>query len=266
VLLRNALYGMGSLPQHGAIRHGRPGPVTLADANPPGRILPLTVLESHNSVLQYLRDQRGFDIQELTDVWHVGYCTEPSYPRDMAGRIFIPVTQDGRLVGWQGRYPADIAWKEAQIPKYYNLPGSWRGHTLYNVDRAAQENVVVVVEGAMSAWPVGPAAVALLGKTINDVQVSLLMSRLHAAKRLADAVVVIMLDPPGKDPDAPRAVQAVMHRLRHRIPNVINIELPGAIDPGDCSRHRRLLWNYIASSLADAGLSVPLPAYLESTP
>lgn len=80
--------------------------------------------------------------------------------------------------------------------------------------------LIVVCEGVFDVFRVGPAAVALLGKTISDEQVKLL----EKAKK----PVAVFLD---GDAD----VSVVMDRLQGRVPLLSHIPLPPDTDPADLS-------------------------------
>jgi hypothetical protein len=237
-------------PRRGATTEARPWrPVAVP---PPCELVPLTGLPSDHMVVAYLRD-RGFDLAELEEVWGVAYATEPSRFSALTGRVYVPVRHDGLTVAWQGRWPADLDWKAAGLTKYFNLPGSWKSEVLYNLDLAVRESCVVLVEGVFDVFGLGRSGVALLGKTLSRQQLSLL------AARAAGKPVVILLDPPAKDPDSARATSQVVTQLRGRFPGVVKVNLPGGLDPGDCRRCRGPLWDFIEAAAAEQGVTVRRP-------
>lgn len=91
------------------------GPVDL-----PGDVTPVDRLPYDHQARRYLLD-RGYDLAHLARDFGVGYVDrvyDPTQHRPLEGRIFIPIVMDGELVGWQGRWPADLRWKEVRMPKY----------------------------------------------------------------------------------------------------------------------------------------------------
>lgn len=198
-----------------------------------------------NTVPSLYLHARGFDVAELAATWGIRYCTGSGRYRLMSGRIYVPVTMDDALVGWQGRYPAELDWAAAGAPKYYNAPGMTKSQVLYNYDLARAEPVVVVVEGVTDVWRVGPAGVALFGKSASEAQVRLL------AATWSDRPVLILLD---------AEAQAEARELRRRLValhprDVAVLSLPSGLDPASCPR--ALLGQYIV--LTAQAQSVRLP-------
>lgn len=155
-------------------------PVTTSEASaasrvvrPPGVVWALRDLPADHEAVDYLFLQRDFDPEYLSERFGVGYvvnATAPEcYPAALA--IYIPVMQQGRLIGWQTRKPTD---KSSGYGKYFNSPGWSKASCLYNQDRAANCPVVVLVEGALDVWRVGSAGTATFGKTVSTVQARLL--------------------------------------------------------------------------------------------
>lgn len=114
----------------------------------------------------YLK-KRGFDpdlIQEIWGVRGVGPCGGI-----WAHRILIPIhDQDGQVVSFTGRAIADVE------PKYLNLSVEKSVENpksiLYGI-HLVQHDHVIVVEGPMDAWRLGPGAVALMGAVWTTDQV-----------------------------------------------------------------------------------------------
>jgi len=88
-------------------------------------------------------------------------------------RLILPITQKGKLVSWVGR---DLSGRST-IP-YLNLEDEKSvfpvKSTLYGYDEAPPGRNVVVVEGIMDQWKLGPGAVATYGTQWTQKQVSLL--------------------------------------------------------------------------------------------
>jgi hypothetical protein len=220
----------------------RPGRVSR-----PGYLMSLTALHPTFPARAYL-EGRGYDVAELESAWGVAYCVEPCACPEMVGRLYVPVVQGGQLVGWQGRYPAELDWKATGVSKYYNMPGLRKGQLLYNLDQARGQPLVVVVEGVTDAWRVGPAAVALFGKTASEAQVQLL-----AACWRGQPVVILL------DADAPEEAEKLRRRLEaFKSSPVVVAELPDGLDPGVCPRG--LLWEFLRATALEQGVTLPGPA------
>lgn len=188
---------------------------------PPGTIVAFRDMPDYHPATEYVVG-RGFDPQRLTDEFSVGICTEPNNSRFelMRGRIYIPVTFNRQLVGWQGRTVRD-----GQKPKYYNSPGMQKSHVLYNYDRASSMPAVVVVEGVPSVWRIGRAGVCIFGKTLSAWQCNTI------ATTWTGKPVFFMLDN-----DAQQEIDSGVTELcRHGV-NVVPVILPDARDPADYTR------------------------------
>lgn len=193
----------------------------------PGVCLTLDVLHPNHPAVLYLRDERGFDLAELSEKWDVRYCVDGGtyenggWP-NASNRIVVPVYRNGNIVAWQGRWPNEN-WKDAGKPKHYNLPCSWKSKVLYGVDQAKEYDYVVLVEGTTDAWRLGPPAVSTFGKLISQHQAEIIGNWLPTgglvflfgddAKALEeshrgyerltkkhDVIVIKVLDPLGRDP------------------------------------------------------------------
>src|SRR5262249_25633230 len=143
----------------------------LRQVRPAGLVYPLSSLQPDHEAVVYLRE-RGFDTDWLSRELQVGFCVEASPEFPMAGgRIVIPVTFQGRQVGWQARRLGDAA--DSGGPKYVTMPGMHKAEVLYNYDAARTSPFVVVCEGVSDVWSFGPEAVALFGKHISGQQLKL---------------------------------------------------------------------------------------------
>lgn len=197
------------------------GDIVRRRIEPPGKILGFDSLPDYHPAAEYL-SSRGFDPLQLTADFKVGVCTEYSDDRYrlMKGRIYIPVTFNYELAGWQGRVVGD-----AGMPKYYNSPGMQKSQVLYNYDAALEMPAVVVVEGVPSVWRIGRAAVCLFGKTMSAWQSNTITTAWSGKP------VFLMLDN-----DAQKEIDSAVTELcRHGV-NVVPVILPDARDPADYSR------------------------------
>jgi hypothetical protein len=224
---------------------GQPAPPqnALPAVSPPGRVVPINRLPRRNRAAGYLAG-RGYDLDELAGVWGVG-CYAGARPLRLRDRIYIPVVQQGALVGWQGRWPADLDWRAEGIPKYYTMPGLRKGALLYNGDVARQQPLVVVCEGCSDVWRVGPPGVALLGKSASPEQLRLLVTS------WAGRPAVVLLDA-----DAGTEARALCDRLRPYFGGRLVLALlPEGLDPGACPRPQ--LWAFLRARAAGQGVELP---------
>lgn len=190
---------------------------------PPGLLLPLDQIQINDKVINYIRD-RNWSVEELQTTYNVSYVLNAESDFYMAqDRLFIPVIMNSILVGWQCRYPADLDWKTARMPKYYNRPNMPRRLMLYNFDQAKKFPFVVVCEGPTDVWNVGPYSVAAFGKHISAQQIKLLCDV------WAGGAVVILLDG-----DAWADTEKLAERLKvaEYKGAIIPVRLPENKDPG----------------------------------
>mgnify|MGYP001584844126 FL=1 len=116
---------------------------------------------------------RGFDPDEIEEVWGVGGIA------GMTGmwswRLYLPLFQDGLQVSYTTRTIADAPTiAQNALQRYRNAPDGDSvvpaRSVLYGEEKA--RHAVVVVEGPIDAWAIGPGAVALMGLTASSAQVS----------------------------------------------------------------------------------------------
>jgi len=213
--------------------HGeRPAPPH--EVRPPGPfVYGLQTLEPTHVAVMYLRD-RGYDVEWLSRILHVGFCPI-SYPefRTAQGRIIIPVYHGGLYVGWQARYPYE-GEPPGGSPKYYTMPGMKKTSVLYNYDVASQRPFVVLTEGVTKVWSVGPEAVAQLGDKLSSYQAQLITQRWQTA------VIYLDGDASGEDGRADEAWYALK-----AVPQRVLIRLPDGQEPGDFTveENRRIIYN-----------------------
>jgi hypothetical protein len=226
------------------------GPVPM-----PEKVVSLRSLRPDHRAVSYLVG-RGFDLDELDDNWVARYCVGASGVHAQAAeRIIAPIYFDGECVGWQGRWPADLDWKSAKIPKYYTPRGFTKSRYVYNYDLARRHRIMVVCEGVTDVWAVGREAVALLGKTVSGAQKELL----GAWARRTQGLLVLMLDPDAwKVPEGqhPEHVAAkhrdLLYELRRATGGrLVEVELPDGQDPAALGREA--VWAEIRRAAGTAG-------------
>jgi hypothetical protein len=209
----------------------------------------LADLPADHKARTYLADERGFDPDELSETYGVGYCGENPNPL-VRDRIIVPLVQGGVLFGWQARFIGERNWKATDVPKYYTAPGTKKNQVLYGIDRAKSCPFAVLVEGVTDVWSVGPCATALLGKTISFAQSQLI------AFRLRNHPLVVMLDADARAENA-----HIVEVLRRDHPAaVVLVDLPDGTDPGSLSREANMEMIRAAARTQGASLDLTVEA------
>ena len=157
----------------------------------------------------------------VIEQFEMGYCVRGS----MQGRWCVPIhNEDGEIVAYVGRYAADEVPDDAEK---YKLPkGFHKDLALFNLHRIDASTIsVCIVEGVFDAirlHDLGMPAVALLGSSISNEQVALLLA--HGFK---EAVILL-------DSNALKAERKLVHRVS-RVMAVRSVELPDGHDPASVS-------------------------------
>lgn len=190
-------------------------------------VLPKGRGELKKAHVDYLR-KRGFDVAELVRIWKIegigGFVP-------LQWRIFIPMFLNGKMVSWTTRAIS----KEAKL-RYISAGATQEivNHKtlLYGEDLCG--NTICIVEGPISAWAIGPGAVATCGLGFTRPQLTRMAKyprRLvcfdsertaqRRAKQLCDALSVfpgttenILLD--AKDPaeSSPKEIKSLRMIIR----------------------------------------------------
>jgi len=203
------------------------------------------------SVKRYFQDERKNNLDVLYNSYGVVYAYE--YPvNDMgkdyswlAGRVFIPVFNNGSLIGWQARISDNTTFTKQ---KYYNCPGWQKSSSIYNLDNARKNRLGLLVEGVTDVWRVGAGAFSTYGKSLSTVQEDIITSNWES--------VGVLYDPDTDNDKTKSAMKAIM-RLRNKVKNVFRINLPDGRDPADCSYGN--VWDCIERDAERAGLTVRRP-------
>lgn len=119
------------------------------------------LLPQHHSYLK----NRGFDPDSLVKMWGIGGI---GLALHLAWRVFIPIHQDGEIVSWTTRSISDEVEskyinankKEEKIPLKECLLG---------LDYVRHS--VIIVEGPLDAFRIGPGAVSTMGVNYTQEQV-----------------------------------------------------------------------------------------------
>jgi DNA primase len=180
--------------------------------------------------VQYLQ-AKGHSLKAIEDIG-IALAKKEGTSDSNAGRLIFPLFDaDGQVVGFSAR-----KLKEEQSPKYVNSPGTRifdKGKLLFNYQNAKNtarhDGYVYVLEGFMDVMALDkagiPSAVALMGTSLTNEQISLLR-KLNCEVRLC------------LDGDAPG--QAGMMKMITLL-NRSGIAFPPCFEPGRPPRSRRYL-------------------------
>ena len=148
----------------------------------PGNCIRLDQKDSRvDQARQYLVN-RGIDPDEAAAVYGFSVCVEGNqfvYNGVMQGRLILPVTFNGTMVGWQGRltYDPPAGEKSFRLLRYISMPGAmWRVRSLMGLDQARMHPVVIPVEGPLDMAKQGPPCVASMGQNMSSQQYDLITS------------------------------------------------------------------------------------------
>lgn len=181
----------------------------------PTEFEPLVLPETARShrFWRYLR-RRGYS-DDLIRQYGIGFARAGRF----AWRVIIPVVLYGQLMTFIAR-----AVSQEQRPKYRSPPDANNSRVLFNLERVAGRETVVLVEGAFDALRIPDQAVATLGTHLSQAQRTLLL-------RAGVRRVVICWDE--DDTGLPQAYAAA-RALRGRM-EVLQAALPEGADPGQLS-------------------------------
>lgn len=182
--------------------------------------MPSTEPELNPRACQYLKS-RGFDpveLQQLYDIRSTGPIGAHKF------RVIIPVYYRDQVVSFVGR---DYTGRQQLRYKTAGREEEAVHHKsiLYGLDACEDLDTVVVVEGIMDAWRLGPGSVATFGTTVTAAQINVLVG-------LQKSIVVLFDNEPEAQQKA-KELQAALQLLGCRVER---IELPeGVKDPGELS-------------------------------
>ena len=213
----------------------------LTEIRPPERCVALSALSEGHQALNYIT-QRGYNPKILEKYLGVGWITEEAIPNNRE-RIYIPVFQNGKLMGYQGRIITDDPLKKKQ--KYINPPGMKKSMLLYNLDNAKSQNVVVICEGPIDVWSVGPSGVDIFGSDCSQGQLDLIGEFFNGK------VIAIALDG-----DASYKADALVDKVQHSAPRSVVIKIPMA-SKEDPDSLRDELWRRLQSIATNMGVTLP---------
>lgn len=108
---------------------------------------------------QYLQDERGFDPDEIQKIWGIQGIGRTG---SLQWRILIPIhDSNGRVVSWTTRTISN----DPNVPRYISAAPEQESipHKSILYGAHLTTHSVVVMEGSISAWAVGPGATATCG-------------------------------------------------------------------------------------------------------
>lgn len=176
----------------------------------------------------YLRG-RGLVPKDVVRLWRA-QCFDQTAPRGLSWGIFIPVFYRGEAVSWTTRAISDDV-----SPRYMSAPSQserWPAKSLlYGEDYCGSS--VMVVEGPLDVWKIGPGATCTLGVSYSRAQ-------LERIARYPRRVIVF-----DSTPDGRKKAREVCDQLAPFDGETLDVVLD-AKDPGDASEKelrqlRRLL-------------------------
>jgi len=229
------------------------------DVEMPGNLVELNVLASDHPAIRYIK-HRGFDPQELNDVFGVRYCTNGktfAHIFNTTNSLIFPMWMHSKLVGWQSRLlytPDEMTDQECEQmgfakdsdgdwikpPKYWTSPGLPKGQILFNYDWASKSEVVVLCEGTFDAMAVGRSGVAALGKGVTEYQTRLI------ANTSTWKLAVLLLDPGDADKEMLQLTRTLATNMDY-----LEVQLQGYKDAGETPRLE--IWAQIGQAAYETG-------------
>jgi hypothetical protein len=203
----------------------------------PGKVQPLKELPEDHGVIKWLRDERGFDITELSDEWGFSWVVESDSNLIYdTNRLIAPIKgyHQGKieLLGWQTRWydyhNGTSVPPKKKIPKY--LTQGKKNQLLYNGFNAVRNSPVVLCEGTFDAVRVGKDhGVCTFGKLPSPRQQELLWN--GWGKYNADLVLAY-------DPDLDEKEWTKLKECFRDWKNVVTLPLPEGYDVADFTREQ----------------------------
>lgn len=176
-------------------------------------------------IINYLRD-RGFNDQAINLI-------DPYFANHLSYGIILPYKRNGEIVFWIQRlfgsygpkYISAINEGNSGLVQYYG-----KSSVLWNIDNIEDNSQVVICEGIFSAASViqcGLQAIGISGKTLSEMQRSLLMEK-------KPKKILIALDGrrPGMDNTTEKS-EKMKRNLIDFIEDITIINLPEGKDPND---------------------------------
>jgi len=175
-------------------------------------------LMENKTAVDYLENKRNFNALTLQEIWGLK-ATGHLGPYKF--RILAPIYRNNQVVSYQGR-----DYTDRQIPKYKACPQKLEIYphkkTLYGEHLARDNQSVIICEGIMDVWRIGPGAVATYGIDFIPAQVKRIM---ELWKR-----VIVLFD---SEPQAQKQAEKLANSLFRVEVNILNL---AEGDPADLSQ------------------------------
>ena len=242
--LRSMVYTPGKFRRKVLIYPGQVYSGELYEINDPGECIPINELPAGHHAAEYLT-YRELDLDVMAKDYDVKFCVKALPESHMAqDRIIFPVRMDNKYVGWQARYAGDLNWKQAGVPKYYNVRGVPRRQWLYGYDHARAFNFCIIVEGVTDVIAVGPPAVALLGKSMSMPQFQNIFANWSQ--------VILALDD-----DAYYESEMLFHTMQQQGIIVNRVNMPAKTDPASIIRQNpTYFWDMVNAAAGAANMQL----------
>ena len=128
-------------------------------------IIPTGIKELHSTHKYYLHS-RGFNWRKIERLWKIQGITISSR---LSWRIWIPIHYHGEIVSWTTRSISHNPKIARYISAAENEEAIPHKELLYGEDFA--RHAVIVNEGPLNAWKIGPGAVATFGVGYSQKQI-----------------------------------------------------------------------------------------------
>jgi len=133
-------------------------------------ILPYGIDNLQNAHIKYLK-KRGFNnINELIHLWNIKGIGIAPY---LSWSIFIPIYQNNEMVSWTTRSLSSTK-KKKYIHAGKKEESVERNKILYGGDYT--RHAIIICEGPIDVWKIGPGTVATLGTAYSNEQVNQMIS------------------------------------------------------------------------------------------
>jgi hypothetical protein len=210
----------------------------------PGAMIRVDKLPKDHRAYQYLVS-RKFDPQRIGKFYNVHWCVESTKFWMANERLIIPIYEDKRMVGWQGRLPYEPK-KGDSIPKYYTCPGTPRRMIIYNFANAIRYRTGVIVEGPTDVWSFGPMACCTLGATMTPHQQRKFLD--HFKQHSA----ILLFDP--EEYEKPKVQKLITDFSTAFEGGFAAVKLPEGTDPGTLDRD--FLRDFVKEQAEEQGVKV----------
>lgn len=133
-------------------------PTRIKKERPKGKlVIPKGVMEMTGVHRRYLRE-RGFNPSEIEKLWKVQGIYIASR---LSWRLFIPIFYHGKIVSWTTRSISNRGKVTRYISAGIKEESMFHKFLLYGEDFVQQS--IIITEGPLDAWKIGPGAAATLG-------------------------------------------------------------------------------------------------------